>query len=360
MNFPKHVLILCSRLDMPAGIERAIVNAANLFTSKGHQVSILILDGTPDIFFRLDTGIKVYAANLHFGITDRGNQLSRKLSFLRHLRVLRKLVNDISPDIVIATEYQFAIAARMALKREDIRLFSWEHHHFHHLKRNNFWKLLFKKYYPGLDMVICLNHEEAELFNQTGCKTTVIPNHLSFLPERKASLEHKQILTVGHLSKTKGTDLLPSIAAKVFEKYPKWKWKIIGDGRERKHLVNATDVFEIQKPKTQDIQDEYLHSAMYVLSSRFECFPLVLLEAMSLGVPPIAFDCPTGPKHIISHLRDGVLVEKENVEAMADAIIELIENEEKRKQLGSKAFENSKRFMPHHVYQQWEDLFNKM
>jgi glycosyltransferase involved in cell wall biosynthesis len=358
MNFNgKHILLLCSRLDFPAGIERAIVNSANLFITKGNRVSIFILDETDKIFFPLNNSVAVFSYKLNFGITKTGNTITRKLAFLRHLGILKNKLKQAGADIIIATEYQFSIAAQMVLKNEEVKLYSWEHHHFYHLKRSRFWKTLFKKFYPKIDTVVCLNAEEAESFKTIGCNTCVIPNFSSFSSTDKAALDHKQILTVGWLTKIKGTDLIPAIAKKSIEKYPHWKWKIIGDGEEKKKLENSSGSIVTTDP-VLNIEEEYRNTSIYVLPSRFECFPMVLLEAMSVGIPCIAFDCPTGPRHIIKNGEDGILVERENTEAMADAIIELIENEEKRKKMGTNAFENIKRFSPETIYQLWENLFN--
>jgi len=342
-------------LDFPAGIERAIVNTANLASDKGNKVSIVILDKTEKIFFLLNSSVSVHRYELDFGIGSKGNPLKNKIAFLSHLRILKRNLKELSPDIVIATEYPFSIAARMVLKK-GTKLYSWEHHHFYHLKRSRFWQTLFKRYYPKIDKIICLNEDEGKLFQQIGCKTFVIPNFTSFSSNRKSTLNQKQILTVGWFTKTKGTDLIPSIAEKVFKRHPDWKWKIIGQGKEASSL-KAFPNLELSGP-VSNIEEEYLNSSIYVLPSRFECFPMVLLEAMSFGLPCIAFDCPTGPRHIVTNGEDGILVEKENIEAIARAIMELMENEEKRKRMGSKAFENIQRFSPENVYQLWEKLFN--
>jgi glycosyltransferase involved in cell wall biosynthesis len=356
-NKKRHIVIICSRLDQPGGIERAIANTANLFAQKGNAVTVLILDETESIFFQLDPEISISHAHLHFGITPNGNVLTRKLAFFRHITLLKKKLNSFSPDVVIATENVFAIATGMVMKNTEAKIFSWEHHHFHHLDKSRFWKALFNKYYPSVDKVVCLNPEEAGLFENMGCKTTVIPNFVSKYSVSPASLDKQQILTIGWLSQTKGTDLIPAIAKKIFARHPQWKWKIIGRGNAISTSKNKLPNIEINEPVSPDIDAEYNSSSIYVLPSRFECFPMVLLEAMSHGLPCIAFDCPTGPKYIIENNEDGMLIPPGNIDAMADAIIELIEEEGKRKRMGLNAFEKSKRFSAEKAYVLWEELF---
>ena len=352
----KHIVILCSRLDLPGGTERAIVNTANLFSSKENRVTIFILDETEKSFFAISTSISVYHHPLHFGITKKGNIISRKIDFFKHLRILKKKLEGLYPDVVLSTGYHFTIAAGL-IKKKSYKLFSWEHHHFYHLKKNRFWSALFKRVYPKIDNIVCLNSEEATLFDQIGCTAFVIPNFIEFSGAKRATLIHKQILTAGWLTKTKGSDLIPAICEKALAKHPDWQWKVVGEGEEKNTLKKNTGSLIVADPALH-IAKEYKSCSIYVLPSRFECFPMVLLEAMSLGIPCIAFDCPTGPRHIIKNGIDGVLIEKENVEAMANAIVELIEDEEKRKWLGTNAFENIKRFSPEHVYQLWKRLFN--
>lgn len=321
-------------------------------------MSLLILDQTKKIWFPLHSEIAVYHAPLNFGISPNENTIKRKLSFFYHLKLLNQKFNEISPNIVITTEYSFTIAARIVLKRA-IKLFSWEHHHFYHLKKSRFWETLFRKFYPKINKVVCLNSEEAKTFELIGCKTCVIPNFLWYSSQIQASLEQKRLLTIGWFSKTKGIDMIPSIAKKISQKYPDWKWKVIGDGEQKNNLKKYDGFIETSEPILK-IEEEYMKSSIYVLPSRFECFPMVLLEAMGAGLPCIAFNCPTGPRHIIQNSEDGLLIEQENIDAMANAIIDLIEHPEKRKKFGNRAFKNVQRFSPEIIYQKWEELFNEI
>jgi glycosyltransferase involved in cell wall biosynthesis len=363
MSNPTHILIICSGLDTPGGIERAITNTANLFSEKGNRVTILVLDESKQSFYPINTEIEIKQFHLHFGIAKTGNILSRKINFFNHIKNLKKIIISLAPGVIITTEYVHTIAARIAIKKS-IKIISWEHHHFNWLSRNTFWKLLYKYFYPKIDLVVCLNETEEKYYRQIGCKTFVIPNFIPILPQKTSLLESKIILTIGWLIKRKGVDLIPAIAEIVFKQHPNWKWKIIGIGEEEASLVqkiedlNIARNFEIIEPNTPDVEKEYLSCSVYAMPSRFECFPMVLLESLSYGVPAVAFDCPTGPGDIIKNGEDGFLVEKENINAMAGALLFFIQNEEKRKQFGKNGRQNIQRYSADAIYELWKPAIN--
>ena len=354
------VVFLCSGLNFPGGTERAIVNTAHLLQQNGHKVCLLILNKTTKSFYPVDSAIEVRNLKLHFGLTESGNAVTRKWLFAKHVLRLRNELQSIAAPVVVATDYVYAIAARMGFLK-NFRLYAWEHHSFGRLYKNRFWTFLFKRFYPTLSGVICLNETEAALYNGIGCRTIVIPNFIERQPQ-PAQLFQKRILTVGRLTVDKGSDRIPAIAHGVLKKFPHWKWTIIGDGAEHgvlKKFIEENGLelqLEIILPTTSDLSKDYLSASIYVLLSRHECFPMVLLEAMSAGVPCIAFDCPTGPAHIIRHGEDGLLVENENVDEMIASITNLIENEETRKRFGDAAFSNGERFAPEKIYQLWKRL----
>src|ERR1044072_3206634 len=103
----QRILLICSYLKVPGGYEKTVVTTANLFAEKGHPVHVLILDNSDEIFYPLHPAVKVIHRELHFGITEKGNFLTRKIDFLRHISQLKQLIQQIRPQVVIASEYQF-------------------------------------------------------------------------------------------------------------------------------------------------------------------------------------------------------------------------------------------------------------
>lgn len=361
INSPRHIAIICSRLDPPGGIEKAIVNLANLFTEHGQTVTLVIADNNDTIFYPLDPVVRIIRQPLSFGISPEGTIISRKIQLLSDVLKLRKIIKQLQPDLIIATEYPFAVAAILCGAKKMAKLISWEHHHFNELKKNRFWNKLFHLTYPKLDAVVCLNEEEKELFASVTKNAVIIPNFIK-TEEEPSRVSNKNILTVARLTTVKGIDLLLPAAKTVLEQNRDWNWKIIGNGELEKAILDfiATEGLEgrliLQKPLDHAIHPEYQHASLYVMSSRNECFPMVLLEAGSAGIPCIAFDCETGPRHIINQGENGLLVTTGDSQALALAINTLITDSTLRKKMGEKALQNIKRFSPERIYALWKQF----
>lgn len=355
-----HIAILCSRLDLPGGIERAVVNAANLFAENGHPVSLIILDENDKSFYPVHSSIKIIQQQLSFGITTDGNIISRKVIWATDILKLKKILKKCNPAIVISTEYPFTVAAVLAGAKNYSRLYSWEHHHYAWLKINKFWTFLCKQAYPKLNGVICLNKTEEDHYKNIA-PSFIIPNYAENKSGEKSKYSGKKILSVGWLIPRKGIDLMLQTAKIVLRNHPDWQWKLIGEGEMKNQVLKFINDeklegrFILQAPLNEDIRKEYLNASIYVMTSRFEAFPMVLLEAMSFGVPCISFDCPSGPSDIISNNIDGILVEKENPQKLAEAISILIEDDLQRKKMGEAAFKKIQQFSADTIYKIWKE-----
>ncbi len=360
MTSPKHIAILSSHLNLAGGYERIIPFTANLFAEKGIQTTLVILGDTAESFYPIDKKVHVIQKNADFGITQKGNPISRKIKMLRDLLALKKILKVLHADTVICTEYPFAVGAILCGGKKYSKIISWEHTHFNVNIKNSFWTRLFKLTYPKLDGIVCLNEDEKKLFNPFNNNISVIPNFVTPV-ETGPNSRNKIILTIARLTAVKGITHLLQTAKIVLLQHPDWQWKIIGTGEMKEQVLrfikkeNLQNKLILQEPVSHHIQSEYQNASLYVMTSLNECFPMVLLEALSNGLPCIAFDCDTGPRHIITNTEDGLLVEKENPEKLAAAISSPINDEEKRKMMSKNALLSSQRFSPDAVYKQWEE-----
>jgi glycosyltransferase involved in cell wall biosynthesis len=192
--------------------------------------------------------------------------------------------------------------------------------------------------------------------------TTVIPNPLWFAPEKASALENKKAIAVGRHVYEKGFDRMLQIWKKVVAKHPDWILEIYGNSSENFTLQSLTKSLNISNnvvfsEPVQDIDKKYLEASFYLMTSRFESFGMVLLEAMASGLPVIAYDCPCGPRAIISQNIDGFLIENGNESDYVKAIETLIENTILRREMGKKAKLSSEKYNIDQIMQTWDQLF---
>ena len=193
----------------------------------------------------------------------------------------------------------------------------------------------------------------------------VIPNPLPFYPEYPAKLVNKKVITVGNHGFHKGFDRLLQSWKMIADSHPEWTLEIYGKfDPERRHVklsekLNLSDTVSFFPP-VRDIQKKYEEASIYAMSSRSEGFGMVLIEAMAFGVPCVAFDCPCGPKDIISNEKDGYLIENGDLKAFAEKVMLLIDDNELRQKMGRNAREKAKRYLLVAIINQWNSLFKQL
>jgi glycosyltransferase involved in cell wall biosynthesis len=363
-SHPVHILFICSGLNVAGGLERMVVSLANLLSEKDYTVSLLILHTSKKSFYPINEKVCISRLNLNFGINSTRHYLNRKIELVQDIISVKKEIRRISPEIIITTEYPQTSALVAGQLHQEYKIIAWQHSSYYQPK-SFLWKKLADFSYKKVQAIVCLNADEEKVFTRFNDNVITIPNFIE-LQTNCSLLNTNTILTIAHLTNIKGIDLLIKAARLIFTINKNCKWRIIGDGPLKKMLKNTIEENELFKnlehhePGSVLLSNEYLHSAIYVMPSRRETFGMVLLEAMSYGVPCVAFNCETGPGHIITHNIDGLLVEKENPEKLAAAICSLIEDEEKRRQMGKAAFENVKRFSGELVIKKWEELFHRL
>jgi len=363
LNLNKYnITLICSGLNEIGGYERIIPETANLFANQGHKVTLIILDKNSTQFHKTSAGVNIIHQNLNFGITPKGNVITRKIKFLKDILRLRKTLNNIKSDFIIATEYQFSVALAYTSRHHKAKLISWEHTSFLASPKNKFWTTLVRNAYPKLDAIVCMNENEQKHFTSYNKNVFAIPNFISLIDPIIAKPQN-QLLTIARLAPIKGIDLLLLTAKQFLKDFPDWKWKLIGNG-ELKQTVekfiqdnNLQNKLVLDTTMYKDLSSFYTSSKVYVCTSRSESFGLTIAEAMSNGLPCVSFDCDSGPRTIIKNEEDGILVKPEDTKGLVAAITQLITNQIMLKRLGENATKNIKRFSSENIFVQWEKLF---
>ena len=366
------------------GIERMLAMKANLLVEQyGCDVVLLTYEQNGEPFpYSLspnvrcvDLGVRQYPV-YRFSYPMR---YFKRLSLRRQLKdAIKSFLEIEKPDIVICTDKDAHELNALFRAHTTEKLIIEAHtgmidHQIQVLRPRRFLsKLMAKKELIRLkmavsrfDALISLTPDDAKCWSPY-IKTVSIPNCLPCRPHLPAdlSVEKKRVIAVGRLNYQKGQDLLLKAWKRVEDAYPDWRLDIFGDGQEKAALNSQISNLNLKTvtihPSTTDIYTEYLNSDFLVCSSRWESFGLILIEAMSCGIPAVSFDCDNGPRSIIADGEDGLLVKNGDTDDLADKINYLIEHPDLRQQMGSAAYKNVARFSEEEVFKRYMAFYKSL
>ncbi len=363
----KKILYITNNVSGSGGLERVLsIKASYLADVLGYEIHIMTLNqGSASLFYNFSPKIE------HHDITVVRNPIQYIRTYRKGIRSVVKRVN---PDIICVCDdgiKGFFVPKILGKSRPIIY-----ERHVSKLIADEVWKPSFKKKIitatkymlmnygaKSFDAFVVLTNGNLQEWNLKNIK--VISNPLSFYPEERAALHNKKIIAVGKQCGQKGYDRLLLSWKEVVKKHPDWSVEIYGasnpdhDFEKLSRELEVDDSVRFCAP-VKNIKDKFLESSIHVLASRFEGFGMVIIEAMSCGVPSVSYDCPHGPSDIISHQEDGILVDNGDIESFSRSLIDLIEDKEKRIAMGVAAKENVKRYLSENIVPQWDMLFKSL
>lgn len=353
------LLYITNGITGSGGLERVLsVKASLLAENYEYEVHILSLNETgKELFFSFSKKVNIHS------IEVSGNPIQY---LLKYKNGIQKLIDTIQPDVISVCDDAlkgFLLPILIKIKTNLIH----ESHSSLLLGDKGTGVPLVKKIQHQLKQLLGKRFSKIVLLTQGNRKEwtlnnlEVIPNPLAFQTTQISSLQNKKIIAVGSYSYNKGYDLLLQIWAKIEKQFPDWQLNIYGKNTNQ-NLQSEAEKLNLKNinfsEPVENIKARYLESSIFVLPSRSEGFGMVLLEAMSCGLPMISFDCPNGPKDIITEDEDGFLIENGNVAMFAEKLKLLMDSENLRQEMGLKGFENVRRFEADKIVKMW-DLFFK-
>ena len=377
----KKVSILALHLGY-GGIEKCIVSLANTLCDK-YNVEIAVCYRLFDEpAFELDKRVKVRYLNKKNIVPNKEKfkdawKKKKIFTLFREgffsLKVLRlrkknmvKYIKDSNSDIIISTRDIFNYWLSDYGKDKVLKI-GWEHNHFH---EDYTYASNIVNRAKMLDYLVLVSSDLQKFYSKelhrAKCVSIYIPNSIDKLPDEVALLDNKRLVSVGRLSPEKGYLDLLKIYNQLIIEHPDWKLDIIGDGEERAKLEKYIDDHDLKDKVTlhgfqgKKYIDNILNkSSIYLMTSYTESFGIVLIEAMSHGVPCVAFDSAEGAREIIQSGSNGYLVKNRNFDAYKLKVNSLIEKKEERIRIGKLARESVKKYTSDKVGSEWISLIEE-
>ena len=365
------------------GVEMAISLMSNAFVKRGYSVTILSLYNLGKPAYPISPEVKIeYLTEVHPNREEFLSAIKSKNPFkiikegfyaLNVLRLKRtaliKRIKQICDGIIISTRNEHSVLLSKYAKKNVLKVAQLHHDHCFDKRLLSDIKNRYKNidYFALLTDQLTKEVEELMQGVNSDTRCVTIENFLE-KGENNIDFEEKEktVLAVGRLHTVKGFDRLLEIWKDVSQKHPDWHLVIVGDGEEKENLFDAADRLGIKDSVTftgalehNEVFDMMKRSAIYAMTSHTEGFPFVLIEAMSCGLPVIAFDVRVGPIAIINDGVNGLLVEDGNNKEFYTLLCDLMGNAEKRIAFSKKALERSNDFSETKIVEKWIGVFEK-
>ena len=358
------LLYIVPNINNEGGVARVLSVKANFLVEKlGYEVHILTQnEGFSPLFYTFNSNI------IFHDIVLKGNLFQFLNSFSKGLKTK---INTIQPDVILVCDNGLKAYLIPFILKNKIPLVLEMHSSKFIEERESKDNFLTKVISNGIsifkktgihkyDRFVVITSENIAEWNIKN--TIVIPNPLWFTSAKTSTLENNKVIAVGRHTYEKGFDRLLEIWKKVVVKYPDWILEIYGKASESIDLkslaenLNISDNVVFHK-QVQNINEKYLEASFYLMTSRFEGFGMVLIEAMASGLPCVAYDCPCGPRGVLTHGEDGFLIENGNEMDYVNAVETLIENIKLREEMGEKAKVSSEKYQIDSIMETWNQFF---
>jgi glycosyltransferase involved in cell wall biosynthesis len=354
------------------GAERVTANLANYWAEKECHVTIVTVTGDESDFYQLHPTIKRIPLQLD---KDSQNLWAAITHNYQRIRQLRKILKQQQPDIALAMMTTANILLALAAKGLKIPTVGSEHTHPPMMPLGRIWEWLRQQAYGQLDILTALTKESAEWLKEHTKiqKIEIIPNAINYpittqspiIKSKIANDKGFNLIAVGRLSTQKGFDRLILAFSILAPRFPEWNLTILGEGDERQSLEKQRNELGLEQRISipgvvGNLGDWYAAADLYIMTSLFEGFSNTLCEAMAYGLPVVSVDCDTGPRDIIRHQIDGLLVPQNDHRALVLALETLMTDPSLREEYADRAIEIRERLSMDKIAGMWEGIFEEV
>lgn len=371
------ILYLIHSTYNPGGMERVLLNKVRyLVEEKGWDVTVVTTDQHErPPFYPFPEGVKMVDLGVNYSEDNGKPFLKKLLGFLKRRRLHKKRMTEVlaqvKPDVVDCF-YPGECSFMPGMKDGSVKVMELHQSKlFHHQYNRSGLMGLADKYRAMMDerlvrkfdRFVVLTEEDAQMWGEMP-NIRVIPNAANFIADSYSDCSAKRVIAVGRLDYQKSFDRLILVWEKVHENMPDWRLDIFGQGEWKEMLQRMIDERELQdcvklNGPTKDIGKEYAESSMLVMSSHYEGFPMVMIEAMACGLPAVCFDFKCGPRDIILPEENGLIVPDGDVDGLAETMIRLMKDDELRKRMGENAKRVVETYSEEKVMSKWIKLYEE-
>lgn len=364
-----HIVLVIDSLG-GGGAERVMADLAHHLACFGHKVTLVTLKGDVKDVYQLDTSIERVRVEIR---SESRNPIGRAYFLARRLGRIRRSILERKPDVVVSFIDKTNVYVLGALAGSGVPIVVSERIHPGYQPFSKVWTLARTALYRRAAVLVVQTADIARWSSdklKVRCVVT-IPNAAREFPtpvrvDSESDREPCLIVAAGRLTQQKGFDLLLEAFAQSKLSQSGWRLVIAGEGDQRAHLeelilsLGLTDAVSLPG-FVHDVDGLMRRAEIFVLSSRYEGFPNVLIEAMQLGVAAISFDCPSGPRDLIEDGVNGILVAREDVGALSAALRQLSDAPDLRRMIGQNAARTvAERLSPAAVYGTWDELLRSV
>ncbi len=355
----KNICFYSGDITNSGGTERvAIIIMNELNKCEAFNISVVsLVEKEKEPFFELDKNIPRYTIYDHVvrGITHIGGIINRT----------RKVVKEHDIDVLIDIDGILEMYTIPVKRLTKVKVISWEHYNFYQNPIVPYRKYTRRMAARWADAIVTLTEEDKGYYKNNlnvRCPIQCIYNPVMWKENVGAyDSDSKIILSAGRLTYQKGFDILVDVADLFLKDYPDWKWIVLGEGEDREMLEDKTKEKGLDKQllfpgNVSNIDDYYAKAAMFVMTSRFEGLPMTLLETKPFKLPIVSFDCKTGPKELVQDGVNGYLIAEGDIRGMAESIVKLINQQNKRIMFSRKTQLDMKKFELEEIVDCWKSL----